>query len=139
MKLKPGEWLVLAGTLVIVAVAVAVGWTIYIQPPRVHYVYLDSKQARRGETIYRREGCNACHQILGNGYGYGPSLDGIGSRRTAHWLQRYLKAPWPGVSERRYRTEMPAYDGLAEEDLGALVAYLAALRQAAPEGGLVQP
>lgn len=121
------------GALLIVAVALSVGWTIYVQPPRVHYVYLDSQETKHGEVIYRREGCNACHQILGNGYGYGPGLDGIGSRRTQQWLQRYLQAPWPGVSKRHYRTEMPAYDRLPEDELEALTAYLAALKQATAE------
>lgn len=133
MKLRKGEWFVLTGSLVIFGLAVVAGVLISIQPDRLHYVYIENEQTRHGETVYRREGCNACHTVFGNGYAYGPALDGVGSRRSADWLDRYLVAPWPGVSKRRYRTEMPAYDKMPEADRGVLVSYLRALRQAGGE------
>ncbi|HEB67705.1 MAG TPA: cytochrome c [Gammaproteobacteria bacterium] len=138
MALRKGEWLVLGGSALIAGVAVFVGVLIYQQPPRIHYIYGDDAN-RRGEAVYHREGCNACHKLLGNGYGYGPGLDGVGSRRSKAWLRRYVAAPWPGVSKKRYRTEMPAYGALPEEELDALVGYLAAMRETGPNGEVLSP
>jgi len=138
VKLRAGEWVVLIGAVLIFALAIVVGRLVLEQPPRVYYVYHDSEETRQGERIYHREGCNACHKVFGNGYAYGPSLDGVGSRRTEDWLQRYLNEPWPGVSKRRYRTEMPAYDMLPAEDFEALIVYLLALKETEEDGEILQ-
>jgi len=138
MKLRAGEWGVLIGSVLIFAVAIGVGRLVLVQPPRVHYVYHENQETRQGESIYHREGCNACHKVFGNGYAYGPTLDGVGSRRTEDWLQRYLTAPWPGVSKRRYRTEMPAYDKLPASELEPLIVYLLALKESGENGEVLQ-
>jgi len=124
---------------VIVGFAVVAGVIVFTQPDRLHYVYHENPQVVHGEAVYRREGCNACHTIFGNGYAYGPTLDGVGSKRSGDWLQRYMTAPWPGVSKRRYRTEMPAYDQLPEEDMRDLVAYLQAIRAPDQDGEVLRP
>ncbi len=129
----------LGGAVVIFTLAVLVGRLVMEQPPRVYYVYHDSQETRKGEVIYRREGCNACHKIFGNGYGYGPSLDGVGSHRTREWLRRYLLKPWPGVSKRRYRVEMPGYEKLPDQELEQLMGYLLALKETAENGEVLQP
>jgi cbb3-type cytochrome oxidase cytochrome c subunit len=134
VALRAGEWVVLAGSAVIAAFAVVVGVLIYLKPPPVEYRYVDSVLARDGEAIYRREGCNACHRVFGNGATYGPSLDGVGSRRSAQWLRQYLEEPKPGVSGRPYRVSMPSYRMLRSVELSALVAYLQALRAVGVDG-----
>jgi len=139
LNLRTGEWIVLIGAVLIFALAIVVGKLVLDQPPRVYYVYHDSDETQQGERIYHREGCNACHKVFGNGYAYGPGLDGIGSRRTEDWLQRYMMAPWPGVSKRRYRTEMPAYDGLPANELEALIRYLLALKETDEDGKILRP
>ncbi len=139
MKLRSGEWFVLIGAVSIFALAIVVGKLVLEQPPRVHYMYHDSEVTRQGESVFHREGCGACHKVFGNGYAYGPSLDGVGSRRTQDWLQRYMTAPWPGVSKRRYRTEMPGYDKLPAEDLASLIGYLLALKETNEDGEVLQP
>ena len=128
MRFTAGEWLVIAGSALIVAFAVVVGSIIYLKPPPVQFIYVESADSRKGEGIYRREGCLACHEIFGNGASYGPSLDGIGSKRDKQWLIRYLKSPWAGVSVKPYRLKMPPYDHLSDEDLDKLTEYLLALR-----------
>ena len=55
--------------------------------------YRESAPARVGEMIFRREGCLSCHALFGNGTGYGPALDGVGSRRDGLWLKKYLRSP----------------------------------------------
>ena len=128
MKFTAGEWIVIAGSVLIVAFAVVVGSIIYLKPPPVQFVYEETASSLKGENIYRREGCLACHEIFGNGASYGPSLDGVGSKRTRMWLVSYLKSPWSGVSQKPYRLKMPPYNHLSEDDLNNLVDYLLALK-----------
>lgn len=129
VSVRSGEWLVLIGAGLIAAFAAVVGVLIYLKPPPVRFMYLDSALSKRGEIIFRREGCSSCHEVFGNGASYGPDLDGIGSRRSDSWLRQYLQAPRPGVSAKPYRLRMPAYDGLEAAELDALVAYLRALQE----------
>lgn len=128
MKLNLGEWVVVTGAVLIVMFAVVVGVVIYLKPPPVQFVYEQTAETRLGEEIYRREGCVSCHEIFGNGASYGPSLDGVGSKRSKLWLQKYMKAPWSGVSVKPYRLKMPPYDHLSERDMNLLTDYLLALK-----------
>lgn len=131
MTLRAGEWAVLAGSALIAAFAALVGVLIYRKPPPVTYAYREDAAAQRGEAVYRREGCGSCHQVFGNGATYGPSLDGVGTRRSAEWLQDYLVDPRAGVGVKPYRVRMPSYGGLALQDRQALVAFLRALHEPA--------
>src|SRR5262245_22988921 len=132
VTLRPGEWIVVAGSVLIAAFAALVGALIHAKPPPVEFVYAETAASRVGEAVYRREGCGTCHQVFGNGATYGPKLDGVGTRRSAAWLRAYLIDPRPGVGERPYRVHMPAYAGLPASERDALVDYLQALR-APPE------
>ena len=127
MKLRAGEWLVLAGTVVICAFAALVGTLIYLKPPPAEYLYTQSAAAQLGEAIYRRESCRDCHKVLAAGSSSGPRLDGIGARRTRAWLEAYLSDLRPQPADPAYRVRMPSYAGLPEEERLALVAYLFAL------------
>lgn len=131
MTLRGGEWLVVGGSAAIAACAALVGVLIWQRPPPAAYAYAETAASRAGEHVYRREGCGSCHQVFGNGASYGPSLDGVGSRRAPDWLQAYLIDPRPGVGVKPYRVRMPSYAALAAHDRDALVAYLLALRGAA--------
>ena len=91
--------------------------------------YRESAPARAGEMIFRREGCLSCHALFGNGTGYGPALDGVGSRRDGLWLKKYLRSPRPGAGDRSCRLRMPACDSLEAGEMDALVTCLAALRE----------
>lgn len=139
MKLRPGEWAVIGGSVLIASFAAVVGAVIYLKPPPARHRYIETPLAQAGEAVYRREGCNACHRVFGNGATYGPSLDGVGSRREAAWLAGYLRQPRPGVNAKSYRVQMPSYEGLGEPKLRALVAYLQALREIDADGRVLQP
>jgi len=134
VTLRLGEWVVVGGSGVIAAFAVLVGVLIYLKPPPVEYRYVENALARDGEAIYRREGCSSCHRLFGNGATYGPSLDGVGSRRGADWLENYLRDPKPGVSDRPYRVSMPSYGKLQSVELSALVAFLQGHRAVGTDG-----
>lgn len=139
LKLRAGEWIVLGGAASIAAFAALVGSLIYLKPPPVEFAYAETPASRRGESIYRTLGCGSCHKIFGNGATYGPSLDGVGSRRTAAWLQDYLVDPRPGVGTKPYRVAMPSYGGLSTEERDALVAYLRALHAPEAAGAMALP
>ncbi len=58
----------------------------------------DSRQqtangSSRGEEIYRKSGCGACHAIGAEGGLLGPDLSGIGRRRVPDYLRRALLDP----------------------------------------------
>jgi mono/diheme cytochrome c family protein len=75
-----------------------------------------------GRRLYDREGCAACHSIARVGSPRSP-LDGVGSRRTAEELRLWIVDPQamrPGIRK-------PAYDDLPEEEVEALVAFMASL------------
>ena len=127
MKLRAGEWIVVAGALLISAFAALVGTLIYLKPPPAEYAYADSDAAREGERIYRRESCRDCHKAFAGGSASGPRLDGEGARRSPQWLHAYLIEPRPGASSASYRVTMPSYAHLSSVDRQALVAYLSAL------------
>ncbi len=129
MKLKAGEWIVLAGSGLIAAFAVLVGVLIYLKPPPSEFTYLETEKTRIGEAIYRREACGSCHRINSTGPTYGPQLDGEGSRRSREWLADYLRNPRAGVGEKPYRLAMPSYAHLPPTDLEALVVYLEAFKK----------
>ena len=49
--------------------------------------------AARGEGIYGRSGCPACHMTGGNGSGFGPDLSALGARRNGAFLRQKLLQP----------------------------------------------
>ena len=139
MRLRTGEWVVVAGSALVVVFAGVVGVLIYLKPPPVQFVYLETTASRAGEAVYREQSCLSCHEVFGNGASYGPSLDGVGSRRTGQWIDDYLRAPRAGVSEKPYRVKMPPVTGVDDRQLSALVAYLRALRRVDGRGVVIDP
>jgi len=74
----------------------------------------------RGRAVYAGQQCRACHSIGGEGNPRWP-LDGVSGRLTDAQIRLWIVAPQemnPAVAKRGYR--------LSEEDLSALVAYVAA-------------
>jgi len=130
MALKAGEWIVLAGAAVIAGFSVVSGVIIYVKPPPVQYAYQESAESIAGEAVYRRHGCSSCHEIFGSGtVGFGPKLDGVGSKRDKDWLHAYLLKPRSGVSDKPYRLKMVPVTDLSDVELNALVDYLEALKK----------
>jgi len=102
----------------------------------------------RGVEVYREQGCGVCHSLAQAGTGgvFGPSHDGVGGRAEARvhdpryhgkattgreYLKESILDPAayrvPGFEITRFA--MPAYTGISDEDLDALVAMLAANRE----------
>jgi cbb3-type cytochrome oxidase cytochrome c subunit len=138
-SIRAGEWVVLIGSGLVVILAVMVGIAIYQKPPPVTRTNVETPNGRVGEMIFRQQSCFSCHEVFGNGASYGPSLDGVGSRRTQSWLLEYLRNPRPGVSKKPYRLRMPSYANLGDKKLNAVVSYLQGLRQVEANGRVVGP
>jgi mono/diheme cytochrome c family protein len=83
----------------------------------------------RGKRLYENKyGCNACHNVGGEGGKIGPALDRAGFRLNATWVYRWLKNPQAMDAH----TRMPAL-GLSDADAKAVTMYVATLRAAKAE------
>lgn len=135
--MKKGEKLVWGSAAMIAAAAMYAGYVVYHAPAKLTPTFqVESPQAARGELIYRKNNCQACHRIWDLGGSKGGSLDGVGSRRDAAWLTRYLSVPNPQVilpSTQKKIYRMPSFAGLSQGDRADLVAFLVSLKERAPE------
>jgi cytochrome c2 len=139
---KQGEKLIWGFAAMISAAAMYTGYVVYHAPAKLTPTFqVESPQAARGEIVYRKNNCSACHRIWDLGGSKGGSLDGIGSRRDPAWLIRYLSAPNPQVilpSTQKAIYRMPSFAGLSQGDRADLVAFLVSLKARDPdatEGG----
>lgn len=80
-----------------------------------------SAEGHRGSQIFRESQCTACHRAMRNGTNMGLSLDGVGSKRTVEWLEKFLADPEGTYNtstldhgmrpkEAAYVSELPASD-----------------------------
>lgn len=79
---------------------------------------------KRGETVFKTQGCSACHTINGIGGKIGPDLTKVGSRRDREWIEEQIKDP----KSHNPASMMPSYAHLPQKDLEALIDYLTSLR-----------
>ena len=89
----------------------------------------------RGKRLYENKyGCNACHNVGGEGGKIGPALDRAGFRLNATWVYRWLKNPQAMDAH----TRMPAL-GLNDADAKAVTMYVETLRAAKTEPAEEKP
>lgn len=68
--------------------------------------------------------CVACHMLEGQGGAIGPALDGVGSRRDADYIKRWLTDPL-ALKENSKMPKLP----LSEADITELTAFLSQLKE----------
>jgi mono/diheme cytochrome c family protein len=91
-----------------------------LPPDPLPFLPLTKQEQRRGKRLFgRKYGCNACHQLGGDGGRVGPDLTGVAKRLTPEWLLRYLQRPRELVPD----TLMPDM-GLSAAEVGILARYL---------------
>jgi mono/diheme cytochrome c family protein len=98
--LKTAEKLlfIVAGIFVIIA-TIAFAIMQYViatndKPIFEQHTHFDLTQVgKRGSEIYRHQACSECHRAMSEGTNMGNSLDGIGTRRSVEWLERFLSDP----------------------------------------------
>ncbi len=93
-------------------------------------VEIDPLAFSRGEKVFRKRGCNACHGI-GEYFGKCPDLAGVMERRQPGWLRSWLKDPgqmrqtdsYARELSDRYEAVMPA-TGITDSEIDDLLVYL---------------
>jgi mono/diheme cytochrome c family protein len=73
--------------------------------------------------------CTLCHAVAGKGNPQGPPLDGVGQRLSREEIKAWIRTP-AEMAKKRGTSRKPAmlpYPEFSDEELDALVAYLAGL------------
>jgi nitric oxide reductase subunit C len=87
--------------------------------------------AQEGAKLYLSSGCSACHSISGKGGSVGPALDGVGTRRSAIWMERHIANPGQHVrlqpEEHAVKTSAMPPSRLKPIQIAAIVDYLLTL------------
>jgi len=94
--------------------------------------YNFSAEGLRGSEIFRTAGCTICHRAMRNGTNMGLVLDGIGSKRTLEYLNKFLidpEATYPGTTMDHGPSKGAAFVAkLPQADLQAIAVFLSELR-----------
>jgi mono/diheme cytochrome c family protein len=90
----------------------------------------DDPKIAQGQKVYAAQKCSICHSIAGVGNKKGP-LDAVGSKLSADEIRQWIvSAPEMTAKTKAARKPvMKAYPNIPKDELDALVAYLASLKQ----------
>lgn len=89
-------------------------------------------EGKVGSGLFRVRGCTDCHRAVRNGTNHGVVLDGIGSRRSVDYLEKFLRHP-----ETTYETKTVDHGlnkqasyvaGLPDNEIHALTVFLSELK-----------
>lgn len=107
-----------------------VGLLFYACEPQAPSYSTDVAVIQRGKDLFDGQ-CSACHNFITSGMG--PNLAGVTTEVSPEWLREFIKHPI-GLIEagderasalfQDYKTYMPSFSYLSEEDIDALLAYL---------------
>lgn len=102
-----------------------------------------SAAAEAGKLAIQRFNCATCHQIEGSGGRIGPSLDGVGGRRSPQFIRDHIINPSQHVDQygpeyRRGGELMPKVEASAAE-IEHLTAYLLTLKYQPMRGPVPHP
>jgi protein SCO1/2 len=109
--------------------------------PNASFV-VDVGQAESGKGVFNARGCNGCHTV-GRGDLSAPDLGGLLERRSQSWIKRWLRDPTTMLNTDDTAKEMlKQYNymrmpnlKLSEDEITALMHYIAAETKAAKSGG----
>lgn len=104
-----GGWILAAGLSFVSHTALAQG---------------DAALIAKGEKVYADKKCSICHMLKGKGGKTASDLSAVGAKREASWLKQFMKDP-KGMDPKA--AKMLPFKG-SEEELEALVAYMASLK-----------
>ncbi|MEO6721274.1 MAG: PQQ-dependent sugar dehydrogenase, partial [Ferruginibacter sp.] len=90
----------------------------------------DSLTITNGQHFFTDK-CNSCHNL--NSDGIGPALAGITKKNSVEWIKHFIRDPKKVIDSgdttaqkvfRRYKTLMPSFESLPEDELDAIIAYI---------------
>lgn len=137
-NMKLGEKLLFGGFALICIMAFA-SWLVLevvrsrLDKPMYPVLQYDfSTEGLRGSELFRTAGCTVCHRAMRNGTNMGLVLDGIGSKRTLEYLNKFLTDPeasYPGATMDHGPSKGAAFVAkLPQADLQAIAQFLSELR-----------
>ncbi|RFC32484.1 MAG: Cytochrome c [Candidatus Nitrotoga sp. SPKER] len=137
-NMKLGEKLLFGGFALIFIMAF-ISWLVLevvrsrLDKPMYPVLQYDfSTEGLRGSELFRTAGCTVCHRAMRNGTNMGLVLDGIGSKRTLEYLNKFLTDPeatYPGTTMDHGSSKGAAFVAkLPQADLRAIAQFLAELR-----------
>lgn len=77
-----------------------------------------------GKNLYNQNRCDLCHMIGGKGGIIGPDLSQLGGRRDSDWITKQVRDP----KSHNPNTKMPAYPHFSDDEIQALVTFLAGVK-----------
>ncbi len=92
--------------------------------------FTDTAMIAKGEATFNKF-CTGCHNFRQDGIG--PQLGGLTSHASATWIKRFIKNPQKAINSKddraqqlfkKYRTLMPSFSSLTDNELDALVIFL---------------
>jgi mono/diheme cytochrome c family protein len=103
---------------------------VYATAPRAP-LEQDASDLARGKELFAEANprCTVCHSAAGKGNPQGPPLDGVGHRLSRDEIRAWIRTP-AEMARKRGTTRRPAmvpYPEFSDEELDALVGYLASL------------
>lgn len=123
-------------TLIVLSILIAlfVGWIatyffFTFQKPKE--IATDPIQIKKGEELYQKN-CVVCHIFKQDVIG--PKLGGITEEVSVSWLKEFIKDPNKMKTSgdprattlfKKYKTQMPAFSTLTDNDLDAIISYFA--------------
>lgn len=93
-------------------------------------ILTNQEQIRKGKAIFEAQ-CSTCHEFTSDAIG--PNLSGLTRTVESEWIRGFIKNPQalldaedPRAAKllEKYRVVMPAFPGLLDEDINAILSYL---------------
>ena len=90
----------------------------------------DASQILRGKKLFEQN-CSSCHRFDGDAIG--PNLSGLTRQIASEWIRGFIQNPSEMIAKKdpralalfeKYRSEMPGYPQLKQEEFDALLSYL---------------
>jgi glucose/arabinose dehydrogenase/mono/diheme cytochrome c family protein len=90
----------------------------------------DASQILKGKTLFEQQ-CSTCHNF--NEDAIGPNLSGLTRQIETQWIREFIKNPAAAIANKdpraaellaKYKSQMPAFPALTEQDLDAFLSYL---------------
>ena len=90
----------------------------------------DASQILKGRTLFEKQ-CSTCHNF--NEDAIGPNLSGLTRQIETLWIREFIKNPAKAIEEKdpravqllaKYKSQMPGFPDLADQDIDALLSYM---------------
>lgn len=90
----------------------------------------DASQILKGKTLFEQQ-CSTCHNF--NEDAIGPNLSGLTRQVETQWIRDFIKNPGAAIDAKdpravellaKYKTQMPGFPALSDQDIDALLSYM---------------